>query len=358
MDIEIKKEGNEKYLTIKNIKVTETEHQMQMLLNNNIRGLLPLKVKNINNNVEVFYEITSLLPLNKVFERNLMRKDDLIKFVMCIKQLVDTLKEYLLCGDNLVLDYEYIFCKKTQGTYYFCYSPVEVEDFELQIKTLFNQMLDYVNHKDRDAVTLAYGLQEITSHDDFSIEELVDFTVEKKEQNMPNLEEKAELNFEDEYEEEYEEELSFWDKLKERLTFHKKAEALDSIYIEETQNTEEFSFNTENLTDEDATVLLTSGMDPSVRLRSVNASPEILIEVNEFPFVIGKSRRSSNYRVDSEVVSRVHARINNELGEFTIEDLNSTNGTFLNEEKIKPHEIKKILVGDTIKLADLEFIVE
>ncbi|MBP5773657.1 MAG: FHA domain-containing protein, partial [Eubacterium sp.] len=60
----------------------------------------------------------------------------------------------------------------------------------------------------------------------------------------------------------------------------------------------------------------------------------------------------------SNVVSRVHARLNYEMGVFTIEDLNSTNGTFVNEERLKSHEIKTIEKGDVIKLADLEFSVE
>ena len=46
------------------------------------------------------------------------------------------------------------------------------------------------------------------------------------------------------------------------------------------------------------------------------------------------------------------------MGVFTIEDLNSTNGTFVNDERLKPHEIKEIEKGDVIKLADLEFSVE
>ena len=83
-----------------------------------------------------------------------------------------------------------------------------------------------------------------------------------------------------------------------------------------------------------------------------------MVAPRKFPFVLGKSRRSSDFRVSSDVVSRVHARLNCELGEFTIEDLNSTNGTFVNDERLKPHEIKPIERGDVIKLADIEFVIE
>ena len=83
-----------------------------------------------------------------------------------------------------------------------------------------------------------------------------------------------------------------------------------------------------------------------------------MVVPDKYPFVIGKSKRSCDYRVGSNVVSRVHARINCDMGEFTIEDLNSTNGTFVNDERLKPHEIKEIERGDVIKLADIELSVE
>ena len=112
------------------------------------------------------------------------------------------------------------------------------------------------------------------------------------------------------------------------------------------------------LSDEEATVLLTSSAAEYIVLKSTNCNPDILIVPDKFPFVIGKSKRSSDFRVSSNVVSRVHARINYEMGEFSLEDLNSTNGPFVNDERLKPHEIKTIERGDVIKLADIEFIIE
>ena len=129
----------------------------------------------------------------------------------------------------------------------------------------------------------------------------------------------------------------------------------ESIYIEETQ--EDFDFDTDNLSDEEATVLLTQGSTHIITLKTVNADPEFVVLPDKYPYVIGKSKRSSDYRVSSNVVSRVHARINLEGEEFTIEDLNSTNGTFVNDVRLKPHEIKKIKRGDSVKLADIEFEV-
>lgn len=361
MEFEIKKEGNEKYLLIQDIKFDENDYRIQMILNNNISGLLPIKIRNINNEKELLYDVTAMSPMINIFERNLMKKDDLVGFVLSIKKLENSLKEYLLSGNNIKFDLNYIYYKAKQKQFYYCYCPEEVDDFALQMKSLFNQVLDHINYNDREVVTLAYGMQEIASRDDFLLDELLEFVLKTKEEPQPIIEE-DEQDFDEEEIEETKETLL--DKIKK--IFMKNNEEIEdeedefenSIYIEETQNTEDYSFETDNLSDEDATVLLTTNAAEYIVLKSTNCNPEIIIVPDHFPFVIGKSKRSSDYSVSSNVVSRVHARINCEMGEFSIEDLNSTNGTFVNDERLKPHEIKIIEKGDYIKLADLEFSTE
>ena len=353
MEFNIKKEGNEKYLSVENIKFDEGDYHIQMILNNKIKGLLPIKIRNINNEKELLYEVSAMSSLKSIFERRLMKRDELVKFVLAIKQLEDSLREYLLSGDNIKFDMNYIYYKAKQDQYYFCYCPVVVEDYSLQMKSLFNQVLDHVNYNDRDTVSLAYGMQDIASRDDFAVEELLDYAVRSKEKVEP-IEIEEEYDYEEEEEEQQKE--SFFDKIKN--LFHKEKKEYDDedIYIEETG--EEFNFETDNLSEEEATVLLTTDAADYILLKSTNRDPMIVVSPDKFPFVIGKSKRSSDYRVSSDVVSRVHARINCELGEFSIEDLNSTNGTFVNDERLKPHEIRRIERGDVIKLADIEFNVE
>ena len=45
----------------------------------------------------------------------------------------------------------------------------------------------------------------------------------------------------------------------------------------------------------------------------------------------------------------------NEQGEYQIEDLNSTNGTFLNEQKLMPYTKTTLREGDVIRLAGEEY---
>src|SRR5713226_4518493 len=76
----------------------------------------------------------------------------------------------------------------------------------------------------------------------------------------------------------------------------------------------------------------------------------------EFPLkpekqiVIGRSGELDMVLVE-DMVSRKHAKINTNAGKITIEDLGSTNGTFVNGEKVKHARLKegdRILIGTSI----------
>lgn len=70
----------------------------------------------------------------------------------------------------------------------------------------------------------------------------------------------------------------------------------------------------------------------------------------EQPLVIGRSSDLDMVLVE-DMVSRKHAKISWQAGRLTIEDLGSTNGTFVNGEKVRQAKLKegdRILIGTSI----------
>ena len=59
-----------------------------------------------------------------------------------------------------------------------------------------------------------------------------------------------------------------------------------------------------------------------------------------------------------EGVSRQHAKILQTDSSFFVEDVGSTNGTFLNDECIKPYLLYPLRAGDTLQLGRLGLLVE
>lgn len=82
---------------------------------------------------------------------------------------------------------------------------------------------------------------------------------------------------------------------------------------------------------------------------------ELLVRLSHFPFVIGKKRDSVNLVLNDYSVSRVHARIVELGGEYYLEDLNSTNGTYKNGLRLQPYEKKKLEEHDEIRFGKLEY---
>lgn len=77
--------------------------------------------------------------------------------------------------------------------------------------------------------------------------------------------------------------------------------------------------------------------------------------VTSYPYLIGKDKERVNLYVKEHSVSRIHARLLEEGGEIYLEDLHSTNGTFLNDLPLEPHDKVKIRRGDIILFGNAEF---
>ena len=84
-------------------------------------------------------------------------------------------------------------------------------------------------------------------------------------------------------------------------------------------------------------------------------SDEHEITVDYFPFVIG--RHDCDYDIDYRFISKPHCRITEEDGRFFIEDLGSTNGTFIGTRELEENVRARIKNGQNVTLADMKFKV-
>jgi EAL domain-containing protein (putative c-di-GMP-specific phosphodiesterase class I) len=75
------------------------------------------------------------------------------------------------------------------------------------------------------------------------------------------------------------------------------------------------------------------------------------IELDRLPFTLGRNE-SCDYQIMSSRVSREHCEIVREGGAMRIKDLKSTNGTFVNGQRIEEHKLSD---GDLVVIADVHF---
>jgi DNA-binding response OmpR family regulator len=76
------------------------------------------------------------------------------------------------------------------------------------------------------------------------------------------------------------------------------------------------------------------------------------IELQSFPFTVGRSRDCS-FVLDRTEISRLHARLQNEHLNVFLEDLGSTNGTFVNGRRLNPGEAYRLRAGDTVSFGKI-----
>ena len=73
---------------------------------------------------------------------------------------------------------------------------------------------------------------------------------------------------------------------------------------------------------------------------------------------IGKEGRHADVCISQDVISRVHARIQKEEGEYYVTDLDSTNGTYVNGRRISGLDKVKLQQGDRVAFANVEYIFQ
>jgi hypothetical protein len=105
------------------------------------------------------------------------------------------------------------------------------------------------------------------------------------------------------------------------------------------------------------TVVLNGYMEHSIgRLYGKDNGKTINIDLDKLPISIGKIEGMVDIKLSDASISRIHARITAGRDEEVIlEDMNSTNGTFLNGIRLKPQEKVVIQPGDEIRLGQIRF---
>ncbi|MBD5498190.1 MAG: FHA domain-containing protein [Lachnospiraceae bacterium] len=110
---------------------------------------------------------------------------------------------------------------------------------------------------------------------------------------------------------------------------------------------------------EETTVLSVHGGSATPAAVLLRMKSNEKISINKGAFYLGKDGLRADYCIrDNPSVSRSHAVIKQINGEFYLEDLQATNGTFHNGRRLQPTQSVKLSDGDRIRLANEEFIFQ
>ncbi len=396
-------------------------YEYKMLENNYISGLMSLRLKEEDGVHKLYYDITSKQSLARILEYRQVGLEDIKNMVFNLIRSIYNMERFLLMPVGLYLDINYIYADPESLELKLCYVPGIDKVKELSLSDLFSQILARIDQNDSKGVVLAYSLYQESLKENCVLDDLLNIMNKHSEQGkkedfrMDDTAKRAvteyksyEIEPEDEYMikregktegfsikslfgvkkdkkgtvEQFEkpDKVDKKDKSKSHnKTYKEKEEDKKAIYKSEssksmTQPDEEASdwlqyFNTKDSSPRDdyyvdkpymQTMLLSEKDDREdiYILKAMDKNAED-IELKYFPFIIGKQDRICDYVLKSDMVSRLHLRIDMEAdGSFALRDLNSLNGTKLAGRMLDNEEVAELYVGDEIEIANLRYVFD
>lgn len=123
------------------------------------------------------------------------------------------------------------------------------------------------------------------------------------------------------------------------------------------------SVNRDDSQDVEHTMLLSDYFEKSTKSKNIKMTycGEDNLEdiyIDKLPCIVGSMSEHCNYVINSKIVSHIHMCILKIENMYYIEDMNSTNGTYLNGERLIANERKEIKKDDLVLVATLPYKVE
>lgn len=178
----IKREFDHSYLMIRADAAELESYPFIMISRNTIKGLLTCRIRYIEEIPYYNYDISSKKPLVQEYQDKRLHFEDLKELFYSISEIIKRAGEYLLEAEGFIFSPEYIY-KDLETEQYFClYLPKgEIPDEEKngRYRELADFLLDRTDHKDEHGVNCVYQFYKMSKESYFSFDSFLGF-IEKE----------------------------------------------------------------------------------------------------------------------------------------------------------------------------------
>ncbi len=389
-EVSYERDVNKSYMKIP--ALLEDNFDETIIMKKQIAGLIPVEKCYVNGGGQYWYNISGKQALDAYCRINEIDMHFLENLILRLCEQLEILEWNLVDTNCLVIDPELIFINHSGEELSFVVYPYNKGDLFLEMQQLMEYLLTKLDHQDKMAVSAAYQLYELTLVEGLSIEELkshilasrMDKTVieqvpvnkneflNKNEfvDKKGSLDEKElmiekplkggqKVTLEEKIASFLDEKLTwFYEKVgtvleKTPLEIHKelrmkKEKNLEIVYPEDIEAEEE------NIQIH-PTVCISKGFGAArgvLVCESRGECPDF--EIKKETAIIGKNPKV-RFCIPRDTISQFHARIEYQENKYYIEDLNSTNGTYVNDIPLNYKQRYCLSVGDSLRFADVRF---
>ena len=163
MQIEYKKNMKHSYMVV----IEHGDHRTQdaEIAENVFSGfevddLIPVRQLPYNGDMTFWFNITGRISLKEYIGSRKADAGFMDSFLASLRRLHENLLRFYLCEDHIILNDETVFLDDAGSSIYFCYDHMYSESFVKQLSELMEKLLAVIDHQDREAVSIGYGLYE------------------------------------------------------------------------------------------------------------------------------------------------------------------------------------------------------
>ena len=153
-------------ITVSSEESKNNHYDIQVIQNNTIEGLLKLQVRDVNQEMQYFYDIKGYISMAELQEREKYTGDIIVKLMMDLNCCMAMLDEYLLDKDALYLDEHFIYYRTQTQRCAFTYIPGHCQPVKEQMKTLISWMMKHIDYGRKADVNLVYELYRKVENDE------------------------------------------------------------------------------------------------------------------------------------------------------------------------------------------------
>ena len=350
----------------------EESFDEQVLLKKEIKGCLKLEKSYLNGAGQYWYSITGKQALDQYSKIKPLKRGFIEKLVLAIEAGLAEMDWNLLEDRCLVLDPEYIFVENgTEDIFFVLYPENKGGVFE-EYRKLMEFLLTRLDHSDAAGVKLLYGIYEITLTEGYSLKQISQSLGQEKKKSIQDKPEAVSITKREVREEETKKTDVKQQKPEGILQVQGLWEQVKATVLEKikqnwsTRETKEKeSINLEPERKVQIQVGAGSKTNPTVNLfsREGEARGVLLYQgPHGYPDVeffqkscsVG-SRSKADLYIPRDTISAYHANIEYIANAYYLEDLNSKNGTFVQEVPVNYKQKTPLKPGDEIRFADVRY---
>lgn len=367
MNISYKRNSNSNFMIIQCEHVER--YELKMICKNKIKGLLSANTATFNGNCEIYYDISSRQPISRIYLKKEMEAEDIRMLLLSIKILMEEVVRYLLDITDVLFAPEFCYCNLEDNRPEWVFYPGNETN---GLNEMAEFIIDRVDHSDSKAVDAAYKFFKLVKSDLLSVAEIENILeritlLENPlgEGNQPdNLMPKAMTDIlaaPPVYKSD-EKKSGFGIKSKILQLFgtiasaDKKQQKVERVYNPKVQ-WETYGLEAPEVFAGETVVMGLQNHQEGHRLRNAKTAGDFIV-LDKLPCVFGKLDTCADVVLNDNSVSRVHAQIFEDKGELYLQDLNSTNGSYVNSLAVENNEIVQLKRGDEIAFGNARYIYE